>query len=675
MRLTYPIAPSDDTTDNYHGTIVPDPFRPLEDDTVPAVVEWVEAQNRLTRSVLDSTELRERFEKRLKELSRLTTRSTPLKAGKSLIYTESDGESEQPVLFIQHPDGSRRILLDVNTLSDNGTASLGFVSPSPDGRFVACGICRSGSDDTTIEVIDTTSGKFLSDKIGKARFTDAEWCGDSFFYSRYDKDALDTAPCHKVCRHRLGTPADTDEIIYREPHNPDHYLTPFVGDDKSHLFITVSEGTGGSAVIWRPTDSDGEFTPLLNGFVNEHIIIGCSDGKLFILTDMGADNRRVISITLDGTARITDVIAESDRPIEAAAIGGDYIFAHYLDDAASMVLARPLCGGDTVRIPLPDLGSVSNIEASDNGLYYTFANRLTPSTIYRYDPHTNILEPFFTPETPVDTTPFVTERIMVDSGDVRIPVFITRRRDIPFDGGNRCLLYGYGGFNISLTPSYSAWPLMFVEAGGVYVEASLRGGGEYGESWHRAGMLENKHNVFDDFAAVARYLKEKGYTSTENLAVMGGSNGGLLVGATITRTPDICAVAIARVGVLDMLRYHLFTVGRGWVVEYGSSEDAAHFKNLLSYSPLHNIKEGTHYPATLIMTADHDDRVVPAHSFKFAATLQRAQGGNKPILLRVDSQAGHGAGKPLSKLIAENADIYAFLFENTPGRDTRTAPK
>ncbi len=573
----------------------------------------------------------------------------------------------------KRPGEPGEVFLDPNALSEDGTVALSAVSFSKDGRYFAYAASASGSDWVEIRVLDTETLAPTGDRIEWVKFSGAVWAPDSkgFYYSAYDApkgSALsEQNRFQKVYYHALGTPQSADRLIYEDRQHPLRYFHAWPSDDGRWLFVVASEGTSGTEVLYKKV-ADAKFRILLPGFDADYAPVECRDDRLYYVTNRDASNYALRSVSLTAPQDDAVVIPEHERNLlEGVGSAGGYLFASYLEDAQSKIRQYGFDGTLVREVELPAIGSAGGFggEEEDTELYYTLANYTSPATIYRYDIATGVSTLYKAPDVAFDPSLFVTEQVFYPSKDgTMVPMFITRRKDMKFDGQNPCYLYAYGGFQINLTPGFNPAAIMFVEQGGIYCVANLRGGSEYGEAWHRGGMLENKQNVFDDFIAAAEWLVYNKYTSSEKLAIAGGSNGGLLVGACEVQRPDLYAVCLPAVGVMDMLRYHKFTIGWGWAVEYGTSDVAEQFAYIYPYSPLHNIREGVAYPATLVTTADHDDRVVPAHSFKFAATLQHCQGGDAPILIRIDSKAGHGAGKPTSKRIDEAADCFAFLFQN-----------
>ena len=670
----YPAAERGDVVDDYFGVAVADPYRWLEDDTSEATAAWVAAENAVTQDYLAQIPFRGAIRERLTELWNYAKESAPAKHGDWWYYSYNDGLQNQSVLYrTKRPGEPGEVFLDPNALSEDGTVALSAVSFSKDGRYFAYAASASGSDWVEIRVLDTETLAPTGDRIEWVKFSGAVWAPDSkgFYYSAYDApkgSALsEQNRFQKVYYHALGTPQSADRLIYEDRQHPLRYFHAWPSDDGRWLFVVASEGTSGTEVLYKKV-ADAKFRILLPGFDADYAPVECRDDRLYYVTNRDASNYALRSVSLTAPQDDAVVIPEHERNLlEGVGSAGGYLFASYLEDAQSKIRQYGFDGTLVREVELPAIGSAGGFggEEEDTELYYTLANYTSPATIYRYDIATGVSTLYKAPDVAFDPSLFVTEQVFYPSKDgTMVPMFITRRKDMKFDGQNPCYLYAYGGFQINLTPGFNPAAIMFVEQGGIYCVANLRGGSEYGEAWHRGGMLENKQNVFDDFIAAAEWLVYNKYTSSEKLAIAGGSNGGLLVGACEVQRPDLYAVCLPAVGVMDMLRYHKFTIGWGWAVEYGTSDVAEQFAYIYPYSPLHNIREGVAYPATLVTTADHDDRVVPAHSFQFAATLQHCQGGDAPILIRIDSKAGHGAGKPTSKRIDEAADCFAFLFQN-----------
>lgn len=684
----YPVARMDTTVqDDYHGTLVKDPYRWLEDDNSAETAAWVRAENEVTQDYLSQIPYRDRIKERLTQLYDYPKEGTPFRVGEYYFFYKNDGLQNQSVLYYQKGlEGTPEVFLDPNTLSKNGTVALNTVTFSKDDKYAAYSVSASGSDWVKIYVMEVATRRQLPDSIEWVKFSGANWGKDGFYYSRYDAPAQGTSAYsakneyQKVYFHRLGTTQSDDILIYEDRAHPLRYFSGFVSDDFKWLFIVGSEGTSGNEILYKPTaDKGAPFKTLFKGFANDYSIIDCMGDVAYVLTNDDAPNFRLVSVDLNAAqaaaSTVRDVIPQSDNLLQWVTTAGGAIFAGYLKDASSRVYQYAMNGDRVREIPLPGIGTAGGFsgKAEDKEVFYGFSSFNVPPTSYRYTIADGASTMYRQTKVAFDVSAFEVEQVFYPSKDgTRIPMFLVYKKGMKRDGTNPVYLYAYGGFNISRTPGFSASNILLMEQGGIYALANIRGGGEYGEAWHRAGMLEKKQNVFDDFIAAAEYLIAENYTSPKKLAIAGGSNGGLLVGACLVQRPDLYCATFPMVGVLDMLRYHKFTIGWGWVVEYGSADNAADFPYLYKYSPLHNIKPGTCYPPTMIMTADHDDRVVPAHSFKFGATLQAAQtaaqGCESPILLRVEYDAGHGAGKPVSKSIQEQADIWSFFLWNAGAR-------
>lgn len=680
----YPYTRADDVVDDYHGTLVADPYRWLEDTSAPDTREWIEAQNGVTNRYLDRLPGRGVLRERLTELWNYERYSAPFKEGGHYFYFRNDGLQDQSVLYIQDSlDGEARVLLDPNHLSEDGTVALTSLDISADGRYLGYGTSSGGSDWQEFHIRDIESGEDLDDRIEWVKFSGLSFTRDGagFFYSRYPEPEegqalLEANRDQKLYYHRVGAPQSEDILIYERPDQPEWGITSSVTEDGRYLLIYLTHGTDTRNRLYykdlgnpQMPQLDAPVVELLDDFDASYSVIG-NDGPIFyLLTDKDAPRKRIIAIDLGDPAptRWRTIVPESDEVIGSARLVGGQIAVVSLKDASSRVRFYSKTGQRRGELELPGLGTVSGISgrSDESELFYTFTSFLYPPTIFRYDLETGENEVFRAPEVDFDPDLYVTKQEFYTSKDgTRVPIFITHRKDIELDRTNPTYLYGYGGFNISLTPSFSIPNLAWLEKGGIYAVPNLRGGGEYGEEWHKAGTKERKQNVFDDFIAAAEFLIEEGYTSPQRLAIGGGSNGGLLVGAAMTQRPDLFAVAHPAVGVMDMLRFHKFTIGWAWVSDYGSADDPEMFPYLYAYSPLHNLEPGTCYPATLVTTADHDDRVVPGHSFKFAAALQAAQSCPNPTLIRIETRAGHGAGTPTSKQIEEAADVLAFRLAN-----------
>ena len=679
MRTTktiYPETAREGVVDNYHGVEVADPYRWLEDDMSERTAAWVKAQNEVTFGYLNSLPSREAIRSRLTELLDYPTQSAPVKHGDWYYISRNSGLQNQSVIYRKRnlTDSTEEVFFDPNTLSEDGTVALHAGTFTKDGKYYAYALASAGSDWVEIKVLDTKSMQPLADHIKWVKFSGASWTRDArgFYYSAYDApkegDAVYSAQNtnQKVYFHRLGTKQEEDLLIFEDKRNPLHYHSGGESEDGKWQFITSSAGTSGTQLLYKRS-TDKMWRIMFKGFEYDYILLDCFEDEALVMTNDNATNYRLVGVNLI-TGEQQNIIPESNYLLESVGMAGKYLFAEYLIDAQSKIFQYDRKGNLVREVELPIIGSVGGFdgEREDKDVYYAVANYTSPSTIYRYDIESGKSELYHRSEVKFDCEGYETKQIFFTSKDgTRVPMFVSHKKGIKLDGNNPCYLYGYGGFQINLTPSFSTTAAMFMEQGGIWVVVNLRGGSEYGEEWHKGGMLENKQNVFDDFIAAAEHLIAEGYTSSKKLAIAGGSNGGLLVGACMTQRPELYAVALPAVGVLDMLRYHLFTIGHGWVVEYGSSAVKEQFDYLIKYSPLHNLREGVEYPATLITTGDHDDRVVPAHSFKFAAELQHCHKGDNPVLIRIDTNAGHGAGKPTSKRIEETADMFAFVFENT----------
>lgn len=675
--LNYPPSHPDPTVvDFYHGQAVPDPYRWLEDLDSEQTRAWIEAQNRLTFDYLQRIPARQRLLERLRQLWNYEKYSQPFKEGNRYFYFKNDGLQNQSVLYTQESlEGEARVLLDPNTLSEDGTVALSGIAISRDGRYLAYGLSRSGSDWQEWKVRDIETGEDLPDHLRWIKFSGASWTldGQGFFYSRYDEPApgseYESANYfQKLYYHRLGTPQSEDLLVYHRPDQKEWGFAGGVTEDGDYLIISVWRGTDPKNLLFYKDlrDPSSPVVELIRKFQAEYAFVGNDGSRFWLLTDLQAPRRRLVAIDLDNPGQLQEVIPEAEETLQGVSLIHNQFVAFYLKDAHTQIRTFALDGTYLGEIPLPGLGSASGFggKRHDTETFYTFTSFTTPPTIYRYDFTSGRSTLFRQPQVDFDPQAYEVQQVFYASQDgTRIPMFLVHRRGLARTGDHPTLLYGYGGFGISLTPSFSVGLVAWLERGGVYAQPSLRGGGEYGEAWHQAGTKLNKQKVFDDFIAAAEWLMANGYTNPSKLAIAGGSNGGLLVGACLTQRPDLFAAALPAVGVFDMLRFHKFTIGWAWISEYGSPEDPEEFKALYAYSPLHNLKPGTAYPATLITTADHDDRVVPAHSFKFAAALQAAQGGSQPILIRIDTKAGHGAGKPTAKLIEETADRWAFLVQ------------
>lgn len=673
--LAYPDAPRSATVDVYHGVEVPDPFRPLEDPDAPETRVWIEAQNAVTTAYLERIEARDRIRSRLTDLWNYERFGLPHKSGGRYFWSYNDGLADQNLIYVADSlDAEPRVLFDPNELSDDGTVALADYEIGRDGKLAAYAISVSGSDWREIKVRDIETGDDLDDHIRWAKFTGIAWKkdGSGFYYSRYDAptdgDELEGVNYfQKLYFHTIGTPQAEDTLIYERPEHKDWGFSGAVTDDGRYLLISVWQGTDErNRLYYQDLETGGPVVKLLDDFDASYDPVG-NDGSVFwVRTNLDAPLGRVIAIDIDNPGRENwrEVIPETTDTLQSVSVVGERLVAQYLKDARSEVRIHKLDGSSARTVELPGVGTAGGFagKRDDSETFYSFASYTVPTTIYRYDIATGTHSIFRQPEIDFDMSRYVTRQVFYESKDgTRVPMFITHRAGLELDGTNPAHLYGYGGFNIPLPPRFRVETLVWLEMGGIYAVANLRGGGEYGREWHQAGTKLQKQNVFDDFTSAARYLIDSGYTSSEKLAISGGSNGGLLVGACITQNPDLFGAAVPRVGVLDMLRFPKFTIGWAWVSDYGSPEVEEEFRALHAYSPLHNLEAGTEYPPTLIVTADHDDRVVPAHSFKFAAAMQEAQAGSNPVLIRIETKAGHGAGKPVSKQIEEATDILGFM--------------
>lgn len=673
----YPSAQRDTTADNYFGTQIADPYRWMENDTSQQVTDWVNAEDSVTNHYLSQIPDREKIRDRLSTLWNYPRKSTPFLKGGYYYYFRNDGLQNQSILYRRRGlNGSEEKFMDPNKLSSDGTAALEGYSFSPDGKYMAYSIGLSGSDWHTGFVMETASGKVLPDTIRWIKFTGFSWWGDrGFDYSGYDKPDEKTMlttrnEFEKVYFHRLGTPQTSDELVFQDKSHPLRYFDAELTEDNRFLILSVAEGTSGDELWWKDMrDKGAPLKLLLKGFDYNEGVVDNDSGYLLVMTNRGAPNYRVISIDPrhPDSSRWRTIIPEQHVALQNISTVGGKLFASYLKDACSRVVEYDYKGTLIRDVQLPGIGTADGFAGNhpDSTTFYGFDSFTQPGIIYQYNVNSGLQEVFSRTEVKFNPDSFVTREVFYHSKDgTRVPLFLSFKRGIRLDGNNPVLLYGYGGFDIASTPYFSVSDLFFMEQGGIYALACIRGGSEYGEAWHKAGMFEKKQNVFDDFIGAAEYLIYEKYTNPGKLAIEGGSNGGLLVGACMAQRPDLFRVVIAEAGVMDMLRYQKFTVGWGWATEYGTSDHADQFKYLIKYSPIQNLKKGVVYPATLVTTADHDDRVVPAHSFKFAATLQADQAGSNPVLIRVEKKAGHFHGMPVSKQIAVATDIWAFVMYN-----------
>ncbi len=669
--LPYPKAKKVDTADNYFGTKITDPYRWLENDTSAETGEWVEAENKVAFDYLSKIPCRDDLKKRLTQVWNFEKFGAPFKKGKYYFFYKNDGLQNQSVLYVQEGlAGSPKVLIDPNTLSADGTTALAGISIREDGKYIAYNLAKSGSDWNDMVTMEIASGKVLTDTLHWVKFSNAAWQGDGFYYSTFPAPSNHAYSGknenNKAFFHKLGTKQSEDKMVFEDPKHPSRSWSIGVTDDGKFMGLWGNESTSGTCFAFKESNAKN-WTWVDTTFSNEYSLIDNIGSKLLIQTNKNAPKWQVVQIDpshpqLDNWKKI---IPESSDLLESTTLCNGKIVAKYLHDVTNKLFVYNLDGTQEKEVPVPPLGVVGfSSSMKDSIAFYSFTNYITPAAIYKYNIITNTSEVFFKPKVDFNSDEFESRQVFYPSKDgTKIPMIITHKKGLKMDGNNPCFLYGYGGFNISVTPAFITNSVPFLENGGVYAVANMRGGNEYGEEWHKGGILCNKQNVFDDFIAAAEYLIKEKYTSSQKLAIHGRSNGGLLIGAVMTQRPDLMKVALPGVGVLDMLRYHKFTIGYFWASDYGRSDNKEQFDCLVKYSPLHNVKE-VEYPATLIMTADHDDRVVPAHSFKFAATVQEKNKSNNPILIRIDKKAGHGAGKPTAKQIDEWADIWSFVFYN-----------
>jgi prolyl oligopeptidase len=673
----YPETPKGDVVDNYHGTEVPDPYRWLEDDTSEETAAWVKAENEVTFAYLESIPFRDALKQRMTEMWNYPKMGTPFKEGDLYFYSYNTGLQNQSVVYkLKNLDEEGEVFLDPNNFSKDGTVALAGLSFSKDHQYAAYGISKGGSDWREFFVREVSTGKDLSDHIEWIKNSGVSWYKNGFFYTRYDTPARGDElkgenKNAKIYYHLLGTTQSEDRLIHQDETHPDRSFYMDVTEDEQYIMLYAYESTSGNSLAFKKAGLDDKpFTWLDEDFDDDYIPIGNNENMLYVLTNNQAPLYRLVGIDMNNPGRENwmDIIPEDEKNVlESATLAGGKIIASYIKDAYNTASVFELDGSLLHEVSVPGIGSLGGFRGKmkDNIAFYSFTSFSYPTTTFKYNINENISELFYTPEVDFDAEAYETKQVFYPSKDgTSIPMFIVYKKGLKLDGNNPTLLYGYGGFNISETPSFSTTRAVWLEQGGVFALANIRGGGEYGEKWHKAGTIFNKQNVFDDFIAAAEYLIDKKYTSNKRLAIYGGSNGGLLIGAVINQRPDLFAVAIPMVGVMDMLRFHKFTIGRYWTVDYGSSDDPEEFKYLLGYSPLHNISSEKEYPAVLVTTGDHDDRVVPAHSFKYIATLQEKYSGKNPVMIRINTDAGHGAGKPTDMAIQEYTDIWAFIYYN-----------
>jgi prolyl oligopeptidase len=675
-QIKYPATKKVNQVDDYFGKNVADPYRWLEDDNSEETKAWVKAQNAVTNDYLAKIPFRAAVKKRLEEMWNYTKYSSPFKEGAYYYFYKNDGLQNQSVLYRQIGlKGVPEIFIDPNTMSKDGTAAPGVPAFTKNAKYCAYLQAQSGSDWQEAYIMDVNTKQLLNEKLQWIKFSGISWKGDDgFYYSRYpqadEKGLLSKQnEFHKLYYHTIGTPQSDDKIIFEDKAHPLRTITGGLTEDNRFLVVNMSEGTSGAELWVKDLVAGTDFSLLIKGFNDEADVVDNVGERLLVKTNIDAPNYKLVSIDPKNIAKNNwiEIVPTSTKLLENVGTASGKLFLTYLEDASSKVYQYNRQGTLEKEIKLPGIGTASGFggRVTDKEIFYSYTSFSTANTIYQYNITTGKSDLFRKPELKINPQDYITLQKFFKSKDgASVPMFITYKKGLKLDGNNPTLLYGYGGFNIPLTPAFSISNAFFLEQGGIYVQVTLRGGNEYGENWHKAGMLQNKQNVFNDVFGAVQYLFENKYTNASKLAIRGGSNGGLLVGACITQHPELFKVAIPQVGVLDMLRYHLFTIGWAWAVEYGRSDKKEDFENLFKYSPLHNLKKGTTYPATLITTADHDDRVVPAHSFKFAATLQEMNNGTNPTLIRIESKAGHGAGKPTSKVIEEAADIWSFVMVN-----------
>ena len=674
IKIQYPVTKKVDTVTNYFGILVRDPYRWLENDTSAATALWVKAENQITSAYLSGIPFREKIREQLTKMWNYPRYTIPFKEGPYYFFYKNDGLQNQSVLYYRNGlQGEAKVLLDPNKFSSDGTIALSVTSVSHDGRYLAFSLSGSGSDWNEIHVMDVSSGKMMPDTLTWIKFSGMAWKGDGFYYSRYEEqkkgEELSTRnEFNKLYFHKAGTPQGADKLIYQNPGYPQRNYRAWITEDERFLILYESESTSGTALYYKDLSvKEKPFIQLAPGFDYEYSVVNDLDGKLLMITNYKAPKKKLILMDplKPDPMNWKTIIPEREDVLQSVEIAGNVLVSVYLQKSVSKAYIYDTEGKFLHEIELPCPGTLSGFHGKrgDNIAFFGFSSFTFPLTVYKYEVSTNRQVIYSRPETGINPEDFEVTQVQYLSKDrTTIPMFIIHKKDIHLDGKNPALLSGYGGFNVSMTPTFSISRLLFLENGGVYAVPNIRGGGEFGEEWHKAGTKEKKQNVFDDFIAAAEYLIKEKYTNPGKLAIMGGSNGGLLVGAVMTQRPDLIKAAIPQVGVLDMLRYHKFTIGWTWASDYGTSETKQGFTYLFAYSPLHNIRENVNYPAILAFTADHDDRVVPAHTFKFIATLQDKYKGPNPVLVRIDIKAGHGAGKPTSKAIDEATDLWSFLF-------------
>jgi len=676
IEVSYPETEKIEVSDTFFGKEIIDPYRWLEDDRSDKTAAWVKAQNEVTFGYLNKIPYREELKNKLEKVFNYERLSAPFKRGNYTYYYKNDGLQDQSILYRKGADEKEEVFLDPNEFTEDGTTSLGGVSFTKDGSLVAYSISEGGSDWRKVIVMDAASKNILEDTLVDVKFSGISWRNNAgFYYSSYEKpegsELSAKTDQHILYYHKLGTAQNTDLVIFGKKASEKHrYVGGNVTEDGRYLLVSGANSTYGNKLFIKDLENESAgFKTILNHENSSTYVAENEGNKLFIYTDLDAPNYRLVTVNAENPTaeNWVDFIAEEENVLSISS-GGGYLFAQYMVDALSKVVQYDFDGKKVREVKLPGLGTASGFgsKKEEKEMYFSFTNYKTPGTTFKYNVESGEYEKYWSPKIDFNPDNYVSEQVFYTSKDgTKVPMMITHKKGIELNGKNPTILYGYGGFNVSLTPSFSTTNAIWMELGGIYAVPNLRGGGEYGKEWHVAGTKQQKQNVFDDFIAAAEYLKEKNYTSTDYLAIRGGSNGGLLVGAVMTQRPDLIKVALPAVGVLDMLRYHTFTAGAGWAFDYGTAEDNKEmFEYLLGYSPVHNVKEGSSYPATMVTTGDHDDRVVPAHSFKFAAELQDKHVGENPVLIRIETNAGHGAGTPISKTIEQSADMIGFTLYN-----------
>ena len=687
IAVNYPKTTKQPVVDEYFGTKVTDNYRWLEDDRSTETEAWVKEENKVTFDYLSKIPYREQLKERLSELWNYEKVGTPFKEGDFTYFYKNNGLQNQYVLYRKNKDGQEEIFLDPNTFSKDGTTSLGSLSFSKSGNIVAYAISEGGSDWRKIIVMNALNKEIIGDTLVDVKFSGIAWKGDEgFYYSSYDKpkgsELSAKTDQHKLYYHKLNTPQSSDVVIFgATPEEKNRYVGGYLTQDDKYLLVSASISTSGNKLFIKDlSKKDSKLTPVINNYDSDTYLLDNKGDKLFLVTNLNAPNKKIVTVNANTPTpeNWKDLIAETKNVLNPSK-GAGYLFTNYMVDAVSKVSQYDYDGKLVREVKLPGVGSAGGFGGKNDAteLYFSFTNYNTPGSSYKFNPKEGTYEVYWKPEISFNSDDYESKQVFYTSKDgTKVPMIITHKKGVELNGKNPTILYGYGGFNVSLTPSFSIANAVWMEQGGVYAVPNLRGGGEYGKKWHKAGTQLQKQNVFDDFIAAAEFLINNKYTSSDYLAIRGGSNGGLLVGATMTQRPDLMKVALPAVGVLDMLRYHTFTAGAGWAYDYGTAEQNKEmFEYLKGYSPVHNVKKGTQYPATLVTTGDHDDRVVPAHSFKFAAELQDKQAGNNPVLIRIETNAGHGAGTPVSKTIEQYADIFGFTLYNMGYKTLPNTPK